>query len=280
MVIPHGLYDKKNSILVDEDLFVTRYTEQESTRIQTKLKKNLFVFVTKGKKKVEGSEVTTILSKGEFGFFRKNNYIMNQILSKDEYESLLIFLSDEYLYEMVTACSFIPELDLKVTNRTFTKGINGSYVNSEVSLIIQMLNDTSIKKDEIIHLKVRELMLFLLQGQASREIKEMMYSCHEWEDDLIYYMEENFDKNQDLYELASGLNMSTSTFKRKFMIHFNETPGKWISKKRLEKAALLLRTTDFLVTDICFLCGYDSVSAFYTQFKRHYGISPGQFTKL
>lgn len=53
----------------------------------------------------------------------------------------------------------------------------------------------------------------------------------------------------------------------------------WINEKRLEKAEVLLQTTDYLITDICFLCGYESLSNFIYQFKKIYNISPAKYRK-
>lgn len=38
-----------------------------------------------------------------------------------------------------------------------------------------------------------------------------------------------------------------------------------------------LDTTDYSVTDIGFICGYESLSTFMNAFKEKFGISPGKY---
>ena len=71
--------------------------------------------------------------------------------------------------------------------------------------------------------------------------------------------------------------MSISSFKRKFQKEYTCSPHKWINEKKLQKACLLLDTTDYSVTDIGFICGYESLSTFMNAFKEKFGISPGKY---
>jgi transcriptional regulator GlxA family with amidase domain len=48
---------------------------------------------------------------------------------------------------------------------------------------------------------------------------------------------------------------------------------------RLERAALLLKTTDFLVEEIANKTGYKNLSYFYKIFTGKYGIKPREFGK-
>jgi AraC-like DNA-binding protein len=48
----------------------------------------------------------------------------------------------------------------------------------------------------------------------------------------------------------------------------------YLLTRRLEKAAALLRTSDWSVTDICFAVGWNSVGSFTTSFGRVFGLTP------
>ena len=43
------------------------------------------------------------------------------------------------------------------------------------------------------------------------------------------------------------------------------------------KAIMLLDTSDYSVTDISFICGFESLSTFMLGFKKKYGVSPGKY---
>lgn len=51
-------------------------------------------------------------------------------------------------------------------------------------------------------------------------------------------------------------------------IHFETSSELFLQK---------LDTTDYSVTDIGFICGYESLSTFMNAFKEKFGISPGKY---
>ena len=97
------------------------------------------------------------------------------------------------------------------------------------------------------------------------------------ESDFKGCIEKYYDTAKNLEELSSHLNMSISSFKRKCQKEYTCSPHKWINEKKLQKACLLLDTTDYSVTDIGFICGYESLSTFMNAFKEKFGISPGKY---
>ncbi|TML47090.1 MAG: helix-turn-helix transcriptional regulator [Actinobacteria bacterium] len=52
------------------------------------------------------------------------------------------------------------------------------------------------------------------------------------------------------------------------------SPAQYLLIRRLERAALLLRTTDRTVAEICLTVGLRSVGSFTTSFGRTFGMSP------
>lgn len=75
-------------------------------------------------------------------------------------------------------------------------------------------------------------------------------------------------------DLARAARMSVAHFSRQFRRAFGESPHAYLLARRLERAAALLRTTDWLVTDICVAVGLASVGSFTSSFKRYHGMSP------
>ena len=55
------------------------------------------------------------------------------------------------------------------------------------------------------------------------------------------------------------------------------TLANYIRKIRLEKAAELLKTTDKLISEVCYEVGIDSPSYFTRAFKEQFGVSPSEF---
>ena len=78
--------------------------------------------------------------------------------------------------------------------------------------------------------------------------------------------------------IASKLNMSEQTFRRRLQSATGETPKAYISAIQMEKASnLLLNNPDLPIIEVAEQCGFNDASSFSHTFKRTYGISPSQF---
>lgn len=75
-------------------------------------------------------------------------------------------------------------------------------------------------------------------------------------------------------DMATAAGLSKAHFTREFKRVFGETPRAHLLTRRLERAASLLRHTDYSVAQICMEVGLRSVGSFTTSFTRHYGKSP------
>ena len=83
----------------------------------------------------------------------------------------------------------------------------------------------------------------------------------------------------DLHQVAREAALSPYHFHRSFTRLFGETPHAYLARRRMERAADLLRSSDMPVTDVCCACGYESLGSFSTLFRKHAGVSPLQFRK-
>jgi AraC-like DNA-binding protein len=75
-------------------------------------------------------------------------------------------------------------------------------------------------------------------------------------------------------DMAYSAGLSRAHFSREFRKAFGEAPHQYLLTRRLERAAALLRTTDWPVARICFAVGLASVGSFTTSFQRVFGRSP------
>jgi AraC-like DNA-binding protein len=75
-------------------------------------------------------------------------------------------------------------------------------------------------------------------------------------------------------DMARAAGVSRAHFSREFTRTFGEAPHQYLLTRRLERAAALLRTTDWSVARICFAVGLGSVGSFTTSFRRIFGQTP------
>ncbi|MFA7553342.1 MAG: AraC family transcriptional regulator [Spongiibacteraceae bacterium] len=144
---------------------------------------------------------------------------------------------------------------------------------------IDILLDSPELADELlIESKLREFVLLITKKvKAPSEI-----------DFLASMFKPNFAKFEEvihthlyadlsLDELAKLCHMSLSTFKRKFNDAYSESPKKYITRLKIEKAIALLKTGNLRISDIVFQTGFESISTFNRAFKAQTGQSPSQF---
>jgi len=78
----------------------------------------------------------------------------------------------------------------------------------------------------------------------------------------------------EVEDLARAAGLSKAHFSREFRRVFGESPHAYLLTRRLERAATLLRNTDYSVAEICLEVGLQGVGSFTTSFKRTYGMTP------
>ena len=78
-------------------------------------------------------------------------------------------------------------------------------------------------------------------------------------------------------DLAAAARLSRAHFSREFRRAFGESPHAYLMTRRLERAATLLRGTDYTVADICMQVGLSSVGSFTSSFSRAFGVTPTEY---
>src|SRR5689334_22200800 len=77
--------------------------------------------------------------------------------------------------------------------------------------------------------------------------------------------------------LAAGAGYSREHFIRAFRAVYGETPGRYRTRRRVERARELLRSANLTVTEICHLVGFTSVGTFSSRFSELTGMSPTRY---
>lgn len=84
----------------------------------------------------------------------------------------------------------------------------------------------------------------------------------------------NLDRGITVTELAEHARMSVRTFSRRFHARLGTSPLRWLTDQRLDRARVLLETTDLTVEHITNRCGYTNTLTLRQHFRRAYAITP------
>ena len=94
------------------------------------------------------------------------------------------------------------------------------------------------------------------------------------------YIEQHLKQPISLSDLANNANLSEFHFHRIFTKYSTETVNEFITRFKLERAAIFLRDNPRTsIIDIALEYGYNGPSSFSRSFKKHFGISPLKYRK-
>jgi len=93
-------------------------------------------------------------------------------------------------------------------------------------------------------------------------------------------LEDNLrDDEFGVSSLCRELAVSRAQLYRKFKFLCNKTIADYFKSMRLNRARVLLSTTNLNVTEVTFSVGFKNISYFSREFTREFGISPSEFRK-
>jgi len=85
------------------------------------------------------------------------------------------------------------------------------------------------------------------------------------------------DENFGATKLASLIGLSTSQTLKKVKAKTGKSVNQYIRELRLKKASSLIKETDFTISEIAYKVGFGSQSYFNKTFRKHYGLTPGEY---
>ena len=130
-------------------------------------------------------------------------------------------------------------------------------------------------------LKSELLRFFLLleddEAITSRDETKISYS--ELIRPALQFMMENFRENITVEQLADLVHLSKSYFMGCFKKAVGVGAMEHLTQLRMNAACDALSSTDKMISDISFHCGYSNLSNFNRQFKKVVGCTPNEYRK-
>lgn len=88
------------------------------------------------------------------------------------------------------------------------------------------------------------------------------------------HIDRNYRDPLDLGTVAAVAAVSKYHFIRCFEEAYGETPMRYLTRRRIERAQDLLRSANLTVTEVCMAVGFTSLGSFSARFRRIVGESP------
>ena len=238
-----------------------------------------FMFVNQGEVNIRSHQEymhlnrnTAVLAKCMNYFFEANK---NNTACKEGVDSTGIFLYPSLVKDLF-------EFELTQSNYSFDYNFKRLEVDKLLENYRQSINilldNPELADERLVKMKLKEFILLMTKiEQAPSELDFLSAIFRPNEIEFKSTIQNNLYANLTLDELAALSHLSTSSFKRKFKSVFNDTPKKYITRKKVERAADLLQSSSLRISDIAYDVGFDSLATFNRNFANYYKKSPSEY---
>ena len=267
---------------LDNLLFVEYTCLVDDNRSEIWSHSNYFAFVLGGKKMWKTTKNEYFVKSRDLIFVKKGATSVYQYFDEKFYV-LFVFIPDDFVANVIKKHGIKTKRDKRLLLSDADKvivldpsEIFTTYFDSLLSYFRQPFPPSRA----LLNTKLEELILSIFQYGTSPEL------CHYFQEvcsnsnvSLQHVMESNFNKNLSLREFARLCARSLSAFKRDFFNLYGNSPGRWLTEKRLEYSKYLLDITGNDIEEIVTESGFTNVSHYIHVFKEKFGITPLQYRK-
>lgn len=268
----------ENNKLKPSSCLIKYYDNESSVKnAKTVMETNVISFLLKGEKQIILPNQKLSFDNSSFIVLKKGHYLISEKKSDiGEFKSILLFFDTDYLF------SFYKKYGLKIKKMETTKSFKllekDSLLNSIAESLLPYLTSKSKISQDVSFIKLEEILLQIIKKNGSESLLFLFNDVFSDRDIKFQKtIEENIFNGLNVNELAFLCNMSPSAFRRHFIKIYKTSPAKWLTSKRLEKSAELLRSENNKASEIYLQVGFDSLSGFVQSFKKEFGVTPKQF---
>ncbi len=256
--------------------FYLREKGPDQIKLKLSYSQNMLCFMIRGVKELIDENERYTLDDEQIGLVRAGHMLMTErVTLRQEFESLLMFFSHAFIADFLTRYQITvrePEEDFPSV-LAFPK--DDYLINFQSSM--KML-EKDFSKRAFRQAKMEEILLYLLEkypARTNRFIAGSIATAHN--NPLRQVVQNHKFKNLTSEELAFLCNMSLSTFKRRFRDVYKMSPRKYVVSERMKRAAQLLRHRK-RPSEFYFDLGYENLSSFSNEFKKHFGMPPTAYS--
>lgn len=127
--------------------------------------------------------------------------------------------------------------------------------------------------------KAKELFYLLRAFYPKEELARFFRMALSLESSFSYFVNNNYHRFNTLSELAAAMNMSLSSFEKRFRKVFGTSGYKWMNRHKARKIYHAICNEDCTFSELSIRFGFASKSSFSDFCKKNLGFPPGQIRK-
>ena len=273
-IVPnHLLEHMPDKVISSDSLFTFAYTSTSTQkRIAVRNTTHVMILITSGSKTIYLGEDEQSFKAGDIVLLTQGNYFMSEVAGdKGIYEAVLIYFEDAFIMDFMKKHQIHPASN---TSHNMISFSSGKLLQPLISSYKLYIHQNLQEQNEIIKLKTEEIFLHLLTKDRPLFYAWLQAITASSKHRILHILEANLDMIETIDDMCKLTRVSTYELRHSIKDASGLQPKAWLDLKRLEKAALLLKSSDESISAISTSCGYSTLSWFGVQFKKAYGISP------
>ncbi len=265
------------------------YETQNRGIHSTSLSRAMLGFVRSGTKRLHQNDSVVSIAEGELFLLERGVHYEENIPScEGSFEQIAFYLSASDIYHLLFNLNAgFGNLDLarhhctKCRTKSVVSVKADKYIAALFADVNRMLQQANNQEGSMRgQIKLNELFFLILNGEGSCLKHKLLNAADMVYEQFFEVVYQNLFRDISVEELASLTNRSLTSFKKDFKRIFGMPPHRWIVEKRLERAKMLLISTNKTVSEVGADCGFANISHFIKLFKRRFGITPKALHKV
>ena len=221
----------------------------------------------------------------DYGFL----YLSKGVMTYSFDDQLIKLTAGDIIY-LPKGSNYEANFDIKtsiVENVLINFDVVGAAGFSEINKPVLIFNDKSKNLSQFFYDIVntynengKSFLTYTLMYKCFYEIQKALQSQNENKEQTIFNQIASLvvEKPElSVEEVCTDLHMSRSMFQQKFKLFMGSSPVEYRTKKRIEKAKLLLETTDIPIKEIVEMLGFYDAAYFYKVFEKSTSLTPKQY---
>lgn len=227
---------------------------------------HFFLYIAKGRIHGYDGHRAATLNAGEYCLVRKNHLARyNKEKVNDEFEKVVVILDEAFLRKQGKSV-----MDTTTKPEAAFMPLKLERIPDFIDSLMPHYNQSMTIDQEVADRKREELLQILLTARP--ELAKVLFDFGKPEKiDLEAFMHRNYKFNASIERFAYLTGRSRSAFKRDFRELFQDTPNRWLVKRRLKEAYFLITKQQQQPSAIYLDLGFENLSHFSFAFKKAFG---------